>query len=119
MITFAISGSDEASVLGEAVLNAGAKLSISQEEVGKIIGRDRTTIVRKGVHPTSKQGQLAMILVRIYRGLYALLDGNEEHMHHWMHTRIGTLQAVPAEMLHDVAGFVRVLEYIDAMRGKV
>ncbi len=109
---------DRLAVLGEAVLNAGAKLGLSPEEVGRIIGRNRTTIVRNGVDPATTSGQLAMLLVRIYRGLYVLVGSREQDMRHWMHTQIGTLQAVPAEMIHDVTGLVRVVQYIDAMRGR-
>lgn len=107
----------EATILGEAVLNAGAKLGLSSEEVGRAIGRNRTTIARSGVDPSTPSGQLAMMLVRIYRGLYVLVGGSEVDISHWMHTKIRTLQAVPADMIFDVAGMVRVVEYVDAMRG--
>ena len=113
------SNTDRATVLGEAVLNAGAKLGLSAEEVGHIIGRNRTTIVRNGIDPSTPNGQLALMLVRIYRGLYTLVGGQEEDMKHWMHTRIRSLHGVPAEMIRDVAGMVRVVEYVDAIRGKV
>ncbi|MEJ2619075.1 MAG: MbcA/ParS/Xre antitoxin family protein [Candidatus Thiodiazotropha sp.] len=105
-------------ILGEAVLNAGAKLGLSPVEVGRVIGRNRTTIVRNGVDPSTPNGQLALLLVRIYRGLYVLLGGREEEMIHWMHTRIHSLNGVPAELINDVTGLVRVVEYIDAIRGK-
>ncbi|MCB1759418.1 MAG: DUF2384 domain-containing protein [Gammaproteobacteria bacterium] len=109
----------KAVVLGEAVLNAGARLGLSPHEVGRIIGRNRTTIVRNGIDPATPNGQLAMLLVRIYRSLFVLVGGQDEEMRHWMHTRISTLQGIPAEMIRDVAGLVRVTEYLDAMRGKV
>lgn len=109
----------KAAVLGEAVLNAGARLGLSPEEVGRIVGRNRTTLVRNGIDPNSPNGQLALLLVRIYRGLYVLVGGREDEMRHWMRTKVLTLQAVPVEMIRDVSGLVRVAEYIDAMRGKV
>ena len=109
----------KAAVLGQAVLNAGAKLGLSASEVGRIIGRDRSSITRNGVDPETVNGQLALILVRIYRGLYALVGGGEDEMRHWMHSPIRTLQGVPAELARDVSGLVRIAEYIDALRGKV
>lgn len=109
---------NKSAVLGEAVLNAGAKLGLSPEEVGRIVGRNRTTIVRNGIDPATPNGQLALLLVRIYRGLYVLVGGRDDEMSHWMHTKIRTLQGVPAEMICDIAGLVRVVEYIDAIRGK-
>ena len=108
----------QAAVLGEAVLNAGARLGLSPQEVGRVIGRNRTTVVRNGVNPGTPNGQLAMLLVRIYRSLYVLVGGRDDEMKHWMHTRIGSLQGIPAQMIQDVSGLVRVAEYLDAMRGK-
>jgi len=110
---------NRSAVLGEAVLNAGTMLGLSSEEVGHIIGRNRTTIVRNGIEPSTTNGQLALLLIRIYRGLYVLVGGRNEDMKHWMHTKIYTLQGVPAEMITNVSGLVRVVEYIDAMRGKI
>ncbi len=110
---------NKAFVLGEAVLNAGAKLGLSPEEVGRITGRNRTTIVRNGIDPSTKNGQLALLLVRVYRGLYVLVGGRDDDMKHWMHTRINSLQGIPCEIINDVSGLVRVVQYIDAMRGKV
>ena len=109
---------DKSSVLGEAVLNAGAKLGLSAGEVGKIVGLDRTTIVRKGIDPDTQNGKLALLLIRVYRGLYAMVGGHEADMRHWMNSRIGTLQGIPSKMVKEITGLVHVVEYIDAMRGK-
>ncbi|MES9834488.1 MAG: MbcA/ParS/Xre antitoxin family protein [Candidatus Thiodiazotropha sp. LLP2] len=109
---------NKAMTLGEAVLNAGAKLGLSPAEVGHIVGRNRTTIVRNGVDPSTPNGQLALLLVRVYRGLYVLVGGREDEMNHWMHTRIRSLDGVPAELINNVTGLVRVVEYIDGIRGK-
>ncbi|MES9902018.1 MAG: MbcA/ParS/Xre antitoxin family protein, partial [Sedimenticola sp.] len=91
---------------------------LTPDEVGCVVGRNRTTIVRNGVDPATPNGQLALLLIRIYRGLYVLVGGRNDEMNHWMHTRIRTLQGVPVEMIRDVTGLVRVVEYIDAIRGK-
>ena len=109
---------DKADVLGEAVLNAGAKLGLSQSEVGKIVGRDRTTIARSGIKPDTSSGKLALLLIRVYRGLYALVGGKEEDMQHWMNTKVHSLRGIPSEMVKDITGLVHVVEYKDAMRGK-
>jgi len=113
-----VTTSRKARVLAEAVLNAGTKLGLTAGEVGQIVGRDRTSISRNGVHPNSKSGELALILVSIYRGLYALVGGREGEIAHWMHSPIRTLQGAPADMIKSVTGLVRVAEYIDAIRAK-
>ena len=110
---------DSSQILGVAVMNAGAKLGLSASEVGRVIGRDRTSITRNGVDPKSPSGQLALLLVRVYRGLYVLVGGRDDQMAHWMRTRIRSLQGIPREMIREITGMVHVVEYIDAMRGKV
>lgn len=105
-------------VLGVSVANAGIKLGLPMEEVGKIIDRNPSTITRNGVAPDSTSGQLALQLIRLYRGLYALVGGSEEEMAYWMHSSIGTLQGSPAELIRDSAGLESVVEYIDAMLHK-
>jgi len=102
-------------VLAKAVVNAGRRLGLSQDQVGAIIGRDRTTFSR-GLDPESKPGELALLLIRAYRSLYALVGGDAAAMHHWMHTRNSGTGGVPAEQMRAIPGLMRVTEYLDAMR---
>jgi len=110
---------DKAQVLAKALLNAGRSLDISQAEIGRIVGRDRSTLQRYGVDSESPSGQLALLLVRCYRSLYTLMGGDLEQMQHWMHTRNRHIGGVPAEQLRSVTGLVHVCDYLDAIRGKV
>lgn len=102
-------------VLSKAVVNAGRRLGLSQDQVGAIIGRDRTTFSR-GLDPDSKSGELALLLIRSYRSLYALVGGDAAAMHHWMHTRNSDTGGVPVEQMRSIPGLMRVTEYLDAMR---
>jgi hypothetical protein len=107
---------DARAVLTKALLNAGKGLGLSQERLGEIIGRDRTAFSR-GLDPASKAGELALLLIRCYRSLYALVGGDPSVMQHWMHTRNRDTGGVPAEQVRSVQGLVAVVEYLDAMRG--
>jgi hypothetical protein len=107
---------DPGAVLTKALLNAGKLLGLTQAELGEIIGRDRTAFSR-GLDPASKAGELALLVVRCYRSLFALTGGDAAAMRHWMHTDNRDTGGVPAEQLRSVPGLVRVLEYLDAMRG--
>lgn len=108
---------DESLVLGEAVLNAGAQLGLSATQVGQVIGRDRSSIARSGVNPQSKSGELALLLVRVYRSLFSIVGGQSVQMLHFMRTKNRGTQGVPGEQIYSVDGLVKVLEYLDAMRG--
>ena len=50
--------------------------------------------------------------------IYALLGGNDEASRKWMHAQNLHLDGVPAKLVRSVAGLVRVVDYLDAMRGK-
>jgi hypothetical protein len=58
-----------ASVLTEALLNAGKQLGMSQADLGAVIGKNRTAISRGGIDPGSKAGELALLFIRCYRAL--------------------------------------------------
>lgn len=105
-------------VLSKALINAGKALGFSQTDIGKIIGKDRSSIAR-GLDPQSKAGELALLLIRCYRSLFVLVGGNSEDMKHWMNTRNKHTGGVPAEQVTTVQGLNNVLSYLDAMRGKV
>lgn len=110
---------DHAGILGEALANVGRQLGMSQADLGAVIGKDRTAISRGRIDPASKAGELALLLIRCYRALYVLVGGNREQMRHWMHTENRHTGGVPAEQVKTVQGLSMVLEYLDAMRGKL
>lgn len=109
---------DSKTILGKALLNAGRLLGLSQADVSTIVGKDRTSIAR-GLDPGSKSGELALLLIRCYRSLYVLVGGDPRVLRHWMHTENRDTGGIPAEQLRTVQGLTRVLEYLDAMRGRV
>lgn len=110
---------DKADVLAQAFGNAGQKIGLNQTDLGKIIGKDRSAVSRGRIDPESKAGELALLFIRCYRALYALTGGDPEKMAHWMHTENHHTGGVPAEQVKTVLGLVSVLEYLDALRGKI
>jgi hypothetical protein len=110
---------DPATVLTQALLGAGDYLGLSRAELGTAIGKERTVFTRGKVAPDTKAGELALMLIRCYRSLYALVGGDRTQMQHWMHTRNSHTGGVPAEQVKSVQGLVRVMEYLDAIRGKI
>lgn len=110
---------DRASVLAEAFVNAGRQLGLSQAALGEIIGKDRSAISRGRIDPASKAGELALLFIRCYRALYVLVGGDVQQMRHWMQTDNLHTGGVPAEQVKRVQGLTTVLEYLDAIRGKL
>lgn len=118
MTTRTVPHPDPKETLRKALLNAGKALGLAQVDLGTVVGRDRSALHR-GLEPSSKPGELALLLIRAYRSLYVLVGGNPQDMRHWMHTENRHTGGVPAEQIKSVQGLVRVVEYLDAMRGKV
>lgn len=110
---------DKSSVLAEAFANAGKHLGLTQTDLGGIIGKDRTAISRGRIDPDSKDGELALLFIRCYRALYVLVGGDIQQMQHWMKTENRHTGGVPATQIKRVQGLVSVLEYLDAIRGKL
>jgi hypothetical protein len=106
-------------VLSSALVNAGKELGLTQQILGEIVGKDRTALSRGGIDPDSKSGELALLLVRAYRALFALTGGDREAMRHWFQTQNLHTGGVPSEQVRSVQGLMRVVEYLDAIRGKL
>ncbi|WP_420550154.1 MbcA/ParS/Xre antitoxin family protein [Litorivicinus lipolyticus] len=109
---------DEALVLGTAIANLRPLLDLTHAELHKIIGRDRKTIARSGIEPASPSGQLATLLIRVYRSAHVLM-GDDNGVIHWLNTRNKAFGRQPKELLFTTQGLVSVVSYLDAHRGKV
>ena len=113
---------DADAVLAKALLNTREQLGLTQQELADIVGVHRTAISRwadSGLRPQSKSGELALLLIRAYRALFALFGGNLEDMRHFLRTENRHLAGVPLALMGQVQGLVHVVEYLDAIRGKV
>ncbi len=108
-----------AEVLTHALVKAGKELGLTQTDLGVIVGRDRTALSRGALEPGSKSGELALLLIRAYRALFVLVGGEPRQMKHWMHTHNLHVGGIPAELVRTVPGLMRVVEYLDAIRGRV
>ncbi|AHE66754.1 MbcA/ParS/Xre antitoxin family protein [Legionella oakridgensis] len=114
---------NESHVLAVALDNLKEQLDLSNDDLGKIIGVHRNTVTRllkKGaIDPKSKEGELSLLLIRVYRALFALNGGNKEAIKHWLTTNNRHIQDIPLETMKTVLGLSRVVNYLDAIRGKI
>ncbi len=113
----------EAAVLSKALLRATDGLGMSHKDAASVLGVSEATLSRiasgRPLDPASKEGEIALVFLRIFRSLDALVGGNPDHARRWLRAFNTHLGAVPAEMIHTVPGIVRVADYLDAMRGKL
>ncbi len=113
----------ESQVLAIALNNLKDILDISNNDISEIIGVHRNTLSRslsnKKIDSKSKEGECSLLLIRIYRSLFALNGGNIDAMKHWLRTNNRHIQGVPLETMKTVLGLSRVVNYLDAIRGKI
>lgn len=113
--------SEPGPVLAKAVLAAAARLGLRNRQLAAIIGSSEASVSRlqhgRGLDPESKEGELALLFVRLYRALDALVGGDDGQAREWLHAGNDHLGGVPADRIRTVEGLVDVLQYLDAMRG--
>lgn len=110
-------------VLAKALLNAADQLGLKQADLAAVLGVHRTAISRlkqnPSLDPASKQGELALLLVRMARALFALTGGDQVWIRHFMRSPNKVTGGVPAEQIASIQGLVSVVQFVDAMRGKI
>lgn len=108
-------------VVAKALIKVKEELSLSSELIGQIIGTDASTVSRigkKGDIKDNKALEAALLLIRVYRSLFALVGGSKPAMIHWLTTQnIDFNQQPPIDCMKSWVGLVDVVQYLDAMRG--
>ena len=111
------------SVLAKALLKASDQLSLNQAELASVLGVHRTAISRlkqkQSLDPLSKQGEIALLVIRIARALFALTGGDTDWIKHFMRTHNHITGAIPAKQIASIQGLMTVVQFVDAIRGKV
>lgn len=112
---------ERAAVLTKAVLRAADLLGLKDVELARAIGVSAPTVSRykcgaAQIDPARKPGELALLLVRLFRSLDPLIGADGEKRKAWMHTRNHALGGVPAELVLQAEGLVRTLAYLDGLR---
>ena len=116
--------SDSAAVLATAAQRAAGLLGLSGAGLARILGVSEATVSRmlrgeRGLPPDSKEGELALLLVRLYRSLDALVGNDEARRLAWMRSHNDALNGVPATLVLSAQGLVAAVAYLDAMRAPI
>ncbi len=110
-------------MLAKATLAAAARLGLRNRHLALVIGSSEASVSRlqtgRGLDPSSKEGELALLFLRLYRSLDALVGGDDAKARAWLAATNDHLGAVPAERIRSIEGLVDVVQYLDAMRGRL
>lgn len=114
---------DPSAVLTKAVTKAAELLGLRQRELARITGSSEASVSRlsqgRRIDPGSKEGELALLLLRAYRSLNTLVGGDDAAARAWLHAHNHHLGGVPAERMRSAEGLVDVVRYLDAVRGRL
>ena len=110
-------------VLAKAVLKASDKLGLKQKELANVLGVNRPDINRLKqnpiLSPSSKQGEKALMLIRVAWALSALTGGDEVWIKRFMHYQNSVTNGIPAKQIESVEGLTIVLRFVETLRGKI
>jgi hypothetical protein len=119
-----LSAPKEASVITRATLRAAERLNIKNTALAKIVGVSEPTVsrMRKGeyfLERGNKPFELAILFVRFYRSLDAIVGGDDKVAGEWIRNKNLALRSTPLELIQTVAGLVNAIDYLDSRRAPV
>ncbi len=114
----------EAAVMTKATVNAAERLGISARTLSAVLGLSEATVSRMKrqdylLERGSKSFELAILLVRLFRSLDAIVGGDEAIARQWLRNANTALGATPLEKIVSISGLTDVLAYLDARRAIV
>jgi antitoxin Xre/MbcA/ParS-like protein len=114
----------QAGVVTRAVVRAADRLDLSNRVLAGVLGLSEATVSRMGtaayqLDPDGKPFELAVLFLRLYRSLDALVDGDMNVARAWLRNANTALGATPLDQMASVAGLVTVVAYLDARRALV
>ena len=118
------SRSDAALVVSKAVVRAAEILGINNIALAKILGISQASAsrLRDGTYvipPDSKPYELALLLIRLFRSLNAMMGGEEPSLRSWMSVSNSALRGVPRNLVTSITGLVEAVAYVDAARARL
>ena len=114
----------QAAVVTKATQNAASKLRITNKLLAHIIGVSEATVSRMYsgrylLQPEQKSFELAVLFVRLYRSLDAIVGGDDAVASTWLKSRNTALDGEPIAFIQTVPGLMNVIQYLDARRAVV
>jgi hypothetical protein len=113
----------DSSVVLKATIRAADKLKINNRALARIIGLSESSVsrMRKGDFPLEKGKafELALLFIRLYRSLDAVVGGDDVVSAAWLSNRNIALNGIPLELIQTVSGLTNVIQYLDSRRAVV
>lgn len=111
----------EGAVVSRAALRAAGLLGLSNKVLARIIGISEASVSRMGtgaytLDPGDKAFELAVLFVRFYRALDAIVHGDDAVARAWVASPNAALGGTPLGQIQTLPGLVHAVAYLDARR---
>ncbi len=112
-------------LLASAALRAAGLLDVPQRVLADIVGVSASTISRaaqggSGIDPDSKAGELALLWIRVFRSLDAIVGSNDDAARTWLHSpNAAFADRTPLACVRSAEGLIHVLHYLDSARARL
>ncbi len=120
----ALAPSSEGKILSKAVLRAAAYLDVKGTPLANVIGLSAPTLSRMrggeyALERGSKPFELAVLFVRLFRSLDAIVGGDKAVARAWLRNRNTVIGEPPIDKIQTIPGLMDVIAYLDARRALV
>ena len=114
----------QGAVVTKAALRAAALLGVSNKALARIVGLSEASVSRMGtgsytLAPGDKSFELAVLFVRFFRSLDALVHGDDAVARAWVASPNAALGGTPLDLIQTLPGLVHAVAYLDARRALV
>lgn len=114
----------DTAIVTKAAFRAAARLGLSNRVLSRVLGLSEASVSRMGsgtfaLSPGDKSFELALMFVRLFRSLDAIMGGDEAAARGWMQSENTALGGIPREMIQTLPGLLNVVGYLDARRALV
>lgn len=111
-------------VLSSAIARIADFWGFSNPKLGAVLGLSPATIsrIRSGkslLDPATKSFEAGQFLLRLFRGLDALMGSDDDASRRWLATSNLDLDARPLDLIDSFKGLITVCDYVDAHRARV
>jgi hypothetical protein len=108
-------------VVTKSVMRAADRLALSNRVLAAVLGVSEATVSRMDagtyqLDPASKPYELAVLFLRLFRSLDAIVGGEVTVARAWLRGENTALAAAPITLIESVSGLVNVVAYLDAQR---
>jgi hypothetical protein len=111
----------ETAVVTKATLRAAERLEVPARILASMLGLSEATVSRMkrgafALEDGTKPFELAVLFVRLFRSLDAIVGGDETVARAWLVNANAALDGRPIEKIQTVASLIDAIAYLDARR---